>query len=376
MKKYYCLLFLFTILLAACEPKPALFKLQTTDFGKNAVIGIYGADNGEIYSVQNITNTKQNFKINIPNKGYAAIRVNDGQKESQFWMYLEDGEFTFHLNGNQIQVYPVRTTTNKKEQEFIDFYNIKNGMSTGLTDSLAKAKLEMDKATTETIALKAQNLDIWQEKKAVLDLEIIRAFSKKFPNSEHTIFLLDKLGRTDSDPNIYRSIFNNLNEDIRESKAGKKLLEQINQSGQMMAGSKMPEIQGQNQSGEKFNPKILKKVNLIICWTSYSWKSRTNNKILTALYKTYQEKGLNVEFIGVSLDKKRDWWLNVIKEDQLIWPQFSDLKGEKSPNAKNLSNYNITYFFLVDKQGNLLSNNDLNIDFVDDEIKKNLKYIK
>lgn len=376
MKKHHALLLLLVMFLSACEPKPALFRAQTANFSQNAVIGIYSVNDGEIYTVQNITNSKQGFKINIPKKGYAEIRINDGKSEDQFWMYLDAGEFDLNLNGNQIHVYPIKETSIKKEQELIDFYKIKDAMSSGLADSLAKAKLEMDNATKETVILKARNLDTWQEKKAILNLDIIKTFSKKFPNSAHTIFLLDKLGRVDADPKIYRSIFNNLSKDVKESKAGKKLLEQINQSSQMMTGSKMPAIEGENPDGQKFDLKILKKVNLIICWTSYSWKSRTNNKTLVSLYKGYKEKGMDVEFIGVSFDKKRDWWTNIIKEDQLTWPQFSDLKGEKSPNAKNLSNYNITYFFLVDKQGNLLSNNDLNIDFVDDEIKKNLKEVK
>ena len=370
MKKQFYLLTLLAALFTACDPTPATFNLETKNFGPNAVITIQSAENGETLKVENITNNSQTFKINIPIKGYATLRTEDGNHTGEYYFYLDKGSFKGVLDGKNINSYPLKSVPGKEGEQFIDFYKLKDNMSKNLLDSLDIAELELDQATRANIMERAKEADRLREKKILLQLDIIKAFAKKYPSSAHTLFLLEQLGRADSEPKNYLSIFNILDKEIQESKQGKKLLKEIKQANQMMAGSKMPNIEGENPDGKKFDPGILKKVNLIICWTSYSGKSRKNNQVLVKLYEKYKNK--DVEFIGVSFDKKRDWWVNVIKDDHLTWPQYSDLQGAKSPNAKNLSNYNVTYFFLVDKKGIVLTNNDLSLDFVDDEISKNL----
>ena len=370
MKKQLYLLILLAGLFSACDPAPATFNLVTKNFGPNAVITIRSAEKGETLKVENITNTNQTFKINIPIKGYATLRTEDGSRTGEYYFYLDKGNFKGVLDGKNINSYPLKHVPTEEGEQFISYYKLKDSMSKNLLDSLDIAEQAFDQATRANVLERAKDADRWREKKILLQLDIIKAFAKKYPSSSHSLFLLEQLGRADSEPQNYLSIFNSLDKEIQESKKGKSLLEEIKQANQMMAGSKMPNIEGENPDGKKFDLGILKKVNLVICWTSYSGKSRKNNQVLVDLYEKYKNK--DVEFIGVSFDKKRDWWVNVIKDDHLTWPQYSDLQGAKSPNAKNLSNYNVTYFFLVDKNGTVLTNNDLSLDFVDSEISKNL----
>lgn len=370
MKKQLYLLILLAGLFSACDPAPATFNLETKNFGPNAVITIQSAEKGETLKVENITNSNQTFKINIPIKGYATLRTEDGSRTGEYYFYLDKGSFKGVLDGKNINSYPLKHVPTEEGEQFINYYKLKDGMSKNLLDSLDIAEQAFDQATRANVLERAKDADRWREKKILLQLDIIKAFAKKHPSSAHSLFLLEQLGRADSEPKNYLSIFNSLDKEIQESKKGKSLLAEITQANQMMAGSKMPNIEGENPDGKKFDLGILKKVNLIICWTSYSGKSRKNNQVLVKLYEKYKNK--DVEFIGVSFDKKRDWWVNVIKDDHLTWPQYSDLQGAKSPNAKNLSNYNVTYFFLVAKNGTVLTNNDLSLDFIDSEISKNL----
>lgn len=367
--------FAFAILLfSSCDPAPATFKIKTQNFGANSVMSVISGENGEMFKAENITNGNQTFKINDPKKGYAILKVEDGTKKQEYFFYLGKGNFVADLNAKNDQ-YPFKDVPSTESKEFISFYKLKDKLSKELLDSLGKSEFEMDHATQANVMQRAKNVDAWREKKVLLDLDIIKSFAKENPQSVHTLFLLDQLGRVDVSAKIYLTIFNTLSNEVKESKRGKKLLEEINQANQMMAGSEMPNVEGYNPKGQKFDKQVLKKVNLIICWTSYNGKSRVNNRILTNIYEKYKDQ--DVEFIGVSYDKKKDWWLNVIKDDKLIWPQYSDLQGAKSPNAKNLSNYNITYFFIVDKTGKVLTNNnDLSINFVEDEIKKALREVK
>lgn len=370
MKKHLYFLTLLASLFSACDPAPATFNLETKNFGPNAVISIQSAEKGETLKVENITNSNQTFKINIPIKGYATLRTEDGNHTGEYYFYLDKGSFKGVLDGKNISLYPLKSVPDTEGEEFIDFYKLTGNMSKDILDSLNIAEQELDQANPNNIMEKAQKADRWRAKQLQLKLEIIRAFAKKYPSSTHTLFLLERLGTVESEAKHYLSIFNGLDKEVQESKKGKSLLAEITQANQMMTGSKMPNIEGENIEGNKFDLKVLKKINLVTFWASYSGKSRRDNQTLTSLYEKYKNK--DVEFISVSFDKKRDSWLKTIKEDKLTWPQYADFKGSKSPNAKNLSNYNVTYFFLVDKNGTVLTNNDLSLDFVDSEISKNL----
>lgn len=371
MKKQLYLLTLLAGLFSACDPAPATFNLETKNFGPNAVITIQSAEKGETLKVENITNSNQTFKINIPIKGYATLRTEDSSRTGEYYFYLDKGSFKGVLDGKNASIYPLKSAPDTEGEEFIDFYKLTGHMSKDILDSLNIAEQELDQANQSNIMEKAQKADRWREKQLQLKLEIIRAFAKKYPSSTHTLFLLERLGTVESEAKHYLAIFNGLDKKVQESKKGKSLLAEITQANQMMAGSKMPNIEGENIEGNKFDLKVLKKINLVTFWASYSGKSRRDNQTLTSLYEKYK-KNKDVEFISVSFDKKRDSWLKTIKEDKLIWPQYADFKGSESPNAKNLSNYNVTYFFLVDKNGTILTNNDLSLDFVDSEISKNL----
>ncbi|MFC3561800.1 TlpA family protein disulfide reductase [Pedobacter jamesrossensis] len=371
MKKLLYFSAFLILIISGCKPSTARFRVSTKNFKPNSVMSIYSTATGETYKIENITNNYQKFTINMPNEGYAVFRVETKNKDTEHWFYLDNGDFELNLDGNDMDSFPFESSPSEKGQEFIEYYKIKETISKNVADSLSLAQTEMDNSTRENVEEKAKNLNKWMEKYEKLQFSIIRTFHQKFPNSLNTIFILDQLGLVNTYTETYVNLFNSLSNDLKESKAGKDLLAQITRSSRMMAGSQMPNIEGENPLGASFNKKILKKVNLVIVWTSYNTKSRDNSKFLTSLYKEYKDK--DVEFIGVSLDTKRNWWVNVIKEDKLDWPQFSDLKGAKSPNAKNLSDYNIPYFFIIDKEGKVLMNNDLTTSFINDEIRKRLQ---
>jgi len=370
MKKKRYLLILFACFYYSCDPAPAIFNFETKNFGPNAVISVKSSENGETLKAENITNGNQTFRINMPKTGYAILSTYDDGHDEEYYFYLDKGNYKGVLDGKNAATYPFKILPTKEGEEMISFYKQKEAMNRSLLDSLALAEREFNLATPDNIAEKAKKADIWRAKKISSELNNIEIFAKNHPKSDVTIFLLDRFGRAGSEAKKYLSIFKGLDKEVQESKRGKKLLSEIMQANQMMAGNKMPHIEGETPDGKKFNLSVLKKINLIICWVSYSGKNRKNNQILAHLYEKYKDQ--NVEFIGVSFDKNKDSWKKVIKADNLTWPQYSDLLGEKSPNAKNLSNYSATYFFLADRNGIVLSNSDLSLDFVDTEIGKHL----
>ncbi len=372
MKNHFSLLISLILLLCACDPKPATFSITTSNFGPNSVVSINDIATTKALKVVNIENKAQNFTANQPTDNFEELKIQDGSKEKKYWIYLGKGDTKMHLDGNNLYFYPVIETSSPEGKKLIDYYKLKDDRSKIVLDSLEMAKTALDKANPNNVAELAQDLDHWQAKSTSLDLDIVKDFAKKNTDTKVSAFLLTRLPSMADNPNMYKGIYDNFSEEVRTSDIGKELESQIATAMLMSKGSTMPNIEGENPSGEPFDKaKVLKKVNLIIAWTSYSGKSASNNKELVSLYNKFKDK--DVEFIGVSYDSDKALWLNAIKAQNLTWPQYSDLKGAKSPNAKNISNYNITYFAIVDKNGKVLVGQDLSIAFVEDELNLALK---
>ncbi|WP_231458917.1 TlpA disulfide reductase family protein [Pedobacter sp. Leaf132] len=372
MKKF-TLIILALLLLNSCSNDPALFNLNAKNFGKNATISIIST-NGELLKVENIKENNQTFQVNLPKEGFAALKVENGIDVRDFWFHLTSGTYNLVLNAEDNRtIYPFKKTPSTQGEDFIHFYSIKNKLNKPITDSLLLAKRAVDAADLTNINVRVDVLADLMDRTKTLDLNAIETFAKKHPNSENTIFLLDQLVVTDLNSEKFEKIFSYLSDDVKNSKAGKKLLEQITRVNNSKPGNLFAGIAGETPDGKAFSKEIFKKVNLVFVWTSYNNRCRTNNKALLTLYNKYKNQG--VEFIGVSLDSKRNWWVNVIRDDKLSWPQFSDLKGAKSPNAKNIGNYNVPYFMILDKNGKILMSEDISLEMLEADIIKYLRKV-
>jgi len=373
MKHHYYTLILL-LFLFGCNEGEAVFTIHSKNYGQNAVVAIVDPKNDKPLTLDNINNGNQQLQVNLADPLYAILRVPGGLRNYDYWVYLKKGNYQAAIDANNTSDYPIKSSPGKEGKEFIEFYQIKKAINKSITDSLEKATIEFDHSTRENVNEKAKIMAMWANKSQSSYLEVIRSFARKFPNSMHTLFLLNQFGQVDTEALNYAAIFNSLNEDVKNSKAGKKLLAEINVAKLMMEGSTIPAIEGTNLTGESWNPeKFLQHINVIICWTTYDTKVRRENPQLVKLYKKYKSKG--VEFIGISYDKNKKWWTDVIRDDHLSWPQFTDLKGASSPNAKAFSNQRIPYMLLTDKKGKILVS-DVNVESLDFEIENHLAKIK
>lgn len=91
------------------------------------------------------------------------------------------------------------------------------------------------------------------------------------------------------------------------------------------------------------------KVTLIEFWASWCGPCRKENPNLVKTYQEYHPKGF--EIYAISLDKKKENWLQAIDQDGLTWTHVSDLKGG---DADAVLIYNVNAIpdnFLVDENG-------------------------
>ncbi len=108
---------------------------------------------------------------------------------------------------------------------------------------------------------------------------------------------------------------------------------------------------------------------LVDFWASWCRPCRAENPHVVELYKKYKNQGFTV--YSVSLDQKREQWINAISKDELIWPNHvSDLQGWRSAAGAIYGVNSIPQTFLIDRKGNIAATNLRGLD-----LEKKLKEI-
>ena len=123
---------------------------------------------------------------------------------------------------------------------------------------------------------------------------------------------------------------------------------------QIRTGEMAPEISLPDASGSIVNLSTFKgKVILIDFWASWCGPCRGANPGVVKLYNKYKVKGFEV--FGVSIDAKKDAWLQAVSQDKIEYTQVNDKAGWNSLVAEKYAVNQIPTSFLLDKTGKIIA---------------------
>lgn len=92
---------------------------------------------------------------------------------------------------------------------------------------------------------------------------------------------------------------------------------------------------------------------LIDFWASWCGPCKAEYPYMIEAYQAFSDEGFTI--LGISLDSKKQQWLDAIEEEGLNWIHVSDLKGSQNQAALLYGVSGIPSNFLVDRNGIILA---------------------
>jgi len=361
MKKY-SYLFAAAVLAVSCTKLPHV-QVNGTVPGLNDAVFLLTDATGNTVAGDNIKNGAFKVDTVLENTGYGTLSIskNGDEKKNEFEVYVEPVQYTIEAKPNKLSSYPKITSTSKIQKELSAYYELYDKISSGARERLEKAKAELNDNRANALSKDAYVALIDKVSKAEREedktkYEAFETFVKQNPQSVAATHLMNKLD-VESDPAAYMALYQKLSNEAKATDEGKELGDKLGRLVKLIPGAQAPDIAGTTPDGKKFSIAGQNKKGYIIdFWRAGNQPSRLNHQdMISVLEQDKYAKQFGI--ISISLDDKRDWWTKAIKDDQMNWPQYSDLKGDKSLNAQNWMITTIPSYYLVDANWKIIERN-------------------
>jgi peroxiredoxin len=191
-----------------------------------------------------------------------------------------------------------------------------------------------------------------------LQTETMQHIKNRIRGMGSSLALLQAVNYLDKDQEFpfIDSIAQFIDREIPDYKIKREFIEEIDKLRKLAVGSTAPEIALPDPEGSVIKLSSLRGSYVLIdFWAAWCGPCRKENPNVLRLYNIYHDKGF--EIYGVSLDRKKEDWVEAIKADGLIWPQVSDLQYFQSVAAREYNISAIPATILLDREGKIIGKN-------------------
>jgi len=377
----YLYFFLFVLAISGCN-RTKYVEFDGTITGVNeGVFVIKDPQGGQLLSVI-ISDGKFHTKNLLPKAGfydlYITPDIEKDYKRKLYEVYLEGGNYTITADKDKLYLYPTIKSDSKIQNELSDYYTATiadvhavTNQSDSISDMLYNKNSPVVVGSDEYFALQKQ-LKLVTASLSTVQAKSLADYVNKNPQNDIEAFVMAQVDYK-KNPEAYNAIYQKFTTEQKNTDNGKAEADDLNQLMKLAEGAPAPKISGKTLDGKPFDKSSIsdKKVILVEFWQANSDVCKLNHvKLLNAYSDLLVNK--NFTIVSVSMDTKRDEWVNAIQQQKLPWIQVSDLQGQTSPNMLDWAVSTIPTYDLVDGNWHIIKR-DVDFNDLHDEVSKDLK---